>query len=873
MKKKVFISAFLSLALTACCSFVAGVSAFAEHSHTVAVDKSGEFAGVNLTTASGGSLVVSGDGRTEATAKDAVVTYEIGSLEKNVTNGVAFRVDKSFSTADLSPRFLLESSDGVLYRLFYNTNDKYVSADGTVTDTSTWKQNVTFTVTRQTDGTFFVPWGSVNATGTKMPYSEVAEEEVPQAGAAVPNGTVFTKFHFVVQTRTASQLQPARATAICEIASVRKNADNPADSEVLSLLDPATLVYSVNAEDKTADVNLADMKKGTKIYSKYTSTGTFVIDEDETVLSALNFSRSDAALTVLCTDGNETEVAESFVVKVPFDKERGVFPFDITEQVKTLNGYKFNAEKSDALTGEITGNAKLVLAYDMEEGPKLTERYLDESGNEISASTLAKVVADGTGYKYECSPKKIFGYKYSSADKALSGAIAEDGVITYTYNSAAIKDYDVIKDESGDFVGVNIKNPTMGTVMIVGTNTGKATTDLSMTTFELGAVSTADADGLLIKIDRSVAAGNQTPRLLLEDENGFLYKCGVGKALREDVFILPDGTVSELECNAFYHNMGERIEGTLFIPWGILTTTPGRMPYATKPSPGDNLKITEETIFTKLHFCLNSRAASMQGIDRPTGIGTIAAVSFKGEKLVTEELIDPATLNYSYDEADDTADVNMAKPSLGKKVYISHSITGSFVVDSSEDNKKEALAAVELKRLAASITLNFVDENGKIVKTSSTVQAEYTDDGAVYEIEPPTIVGYEFVSADKPLSGAADGALTITLTYKKKAIKVTVKYTDEAGNSIKDDKIIVKFYGDYLEIDPETIEGYTYEKSEGSLKVTLVSDKTVTLIYTKDKTGGCGCGSGIRCGEIAVYAVMAAGALATIYLLKRKKDN
>ena len=102
---------------------------------------------------------------------------------------------------------------------------------------------------------------------------------------------------------------------------------------------------------------------------------------------------------------------------------------------------------------------------------------------------------------------------------------------------------------------------------------------------------------------------------------------------------------------------------------------------------------------------------------------------------------------------------------------------------------------------------------------------------------------------------------------------MTVKYTDEAGNSIKDDKIIVKFYGDYLEIDPETIEGYTFEKSEGSLKVTLVSDKTVTLIYTKDKTGGCGCGSDIRGGEVAVYAVVAACALVTGFLLKRKKDN
>ncbi len=872
MKKKVFISALLTLALTACCSFASVVSAFAEHSHTVAVDKSGEFAGVNLTTAAGGSLVVSGDGRTEATAKDVVVTYEIGSLEKNVTNGVAFRVDKGFSTADLSPRFLLESSDGVLYRLFYNANDKYVSADGTVTDTSAWKQNVTFTATRQTDGTFFVPWGSVNATGTKMPYSEVAAEDVPQAGTAVPSGTVFTKFHFVVQTRTASQFQPARATAICEIASVRKNADNPEKSEVVSLLDPATLVYSVNAEDKTADVNLADMKNGTKIYSKYTSTGTFVIDEDETALSALQFTRSDAALTVLCTDGNGNEVAESFVVKVPFDKARGVFPFDITEQVKTLNGYKFNADKSDALTGEITGNAEAVLAYDMEEGPKLTERYLDKSGNEIAASTLAKVVADGTGYKYECSPKKIFGYKYSSADKDLSGAITEDGVITYTYNSAAIKDYDAIKDENGDFVGINIKNPTMGTVMIVGTNTGKATAELSMTTFELGAVSTADADGLLIKIDRTVAAGNQIPRLLLEDENGFLYKFGE-RYLREDVFILPDGTVSVLENDSFHYNMDKEIEGTLFIPWKILTTTGTAMPYATEPAPEGNLRVAGETVFTKFHFCLDSRATSWQGVDRPTGIGTIAAVSFKGEKIVTEELIDPATLKYSYDEADDTADVNIAKPSLGKKVYISHSITGSFIVDGSVSDKEQTLAAVELKRLAASITLNFVDENGKIVKTSSTVQAEYTDEGATYEIEPPTIVGYEFVSADKPLSGAADGALTITLTYTKKAIKVTVKYTDEAGNSIKEDKIIVKFYGDYLEIDPETetIEGYTYEKSEGSLKVTLVSDKTVTLIYTKDKTGGCG--SNISGGEFAVYAVIAAGALATVFLLKRKKEN
>ncbi len=841
--------------------FVGMTSVYADWGKEIIINGE-EFAGVNLTSSTGGGLMFYGDGRTQSTSQDVMITYELDNLEKSSTNGILIRIDRSMATGDLNPRMLLETSDGILYRLYSNANDKFINKDGSVLDTSGWSNNITFSMPKQLDGTLFVPWGSVTASGTLMPGSAVT---APTAGDPVPNGTVFTRLHFIVQSRIASQLQSTRSTVIGSIASIRRNVDDLSASTVTPLLDSETLVFTTN-EAATADVNLGDMTKGTKIYSKYTCDGTFNVSQDAETLAAFNFTRNSAEIVLECCDSENVSLNVSKTFKVAYNATNGNYAYDYTAEVPAINGYIFNAESSDALSGTCVTNTKIKLVYDVQPGPKLTEKYVDEDGIKIADDTLAKVTAESDGYYYTCEPKRVFGYKYKAADRDLSGTITEDGTITYVYQSAALKNYDVIY-ENNEFAGVNIKTETMGTVMIVGTNTGKGTTELSMTTFELGAVSTAEADGLLIQIDRSVAEDTQQPRLLLETADGVLYKFNE-RNLRYDSFVLEDGTLSSLENESFHYNLERESKGTLFIPWNVLTTTGTVMPYAEVEAPAGNLKVTDTVVFTKFHFCLDSRAASMQGTNRPTGIGVIAAVSYKGEKVITEELLSPVTLNYSLDETKIDADVNLGNNKLGTKVYIKHSITGSFVVDGSASDNEEALAAVELKRRAVQITLNFVDENGAVVKSSITKQADFVDGRIVYSLTPETVVGYEFVSSDIPLEGEADGPITITMTYKKRVVKITIKFVDENGNAIAEDKIIDAYYGEYTEIDADEIKNYEYVSASESLHFTPVKNKEITLTYKK--VGG-GCGSSVE--ATSVLSVLMAASLLFVLVKKSKKEN
>ena len=361
------LSVIVGLAFAAIVSaFIALVGFTAERSYAakdfdyyVVVDSSGNFAGVNLTDSTGGALTFAGDGRTEKTDYDVMITYEIDNLEKSSTNGILIRIDRSMATADLNPRMLLETSDGILYRLFYNANDSFINIDGTSLDTSEWKSSTTFSTPKQMNGTFFIPWGSINASGTLMPDSEAT---APAAGSAVPNGTVFTRFHFIVQTRTASQLQVTRSTAIGAIATVRRNTEDLSASVVTSLLDVGSLSYTVDSS-ATADVNLGDMKNGSTVYSKYTTDGSFNVSQDENTLSAMTFTRNAAEITVECKDDSGNSVGNNLTVRAAYDKTNGNFPFDISGIIPEINGYTFDSELSDSLSGVINGNTKITLVY------------------------------------------------------------------------------------------------------------------------------------------------------------------------------------------------------------------------------------------------------------------------------------------------------------------------------------------------------------------------------------------------------------------------------------------------------------------------------------------------------------------------------
>ncbi|ERL42885.1 hypothetical protein N644_3040 [Lactiplantibacillus paraplantarum] len=138
----------------------------------------------------------------------------------------------------------------------------------------------------------------------------------------------------------------------------------------------------------------------------------------------------------------------------------------------------------------------------------------------------------------------------------------------------------------------------------------------------------------------------------------------------------------------------------------------------------------------------------------------------------------------------------------------------------------------------STITVNYVDADGKTIKTATT---QTLDNGSTYKVETPTIDGYTYKSADGALTGTVDGNKTITLTYTKDATPVeqstiTVNYVDADGKTIKTATTQTLDNGSTYTVETPTIDGYTYKSADGALTGTVDGNKTITLTYTKDAT-------------------------------------
>ncbi|MBS0937601.1 MucBP domain-containing protein [Lactiplantibacillus plantarum] len=138
----------------------------------------------------------------------------------------------------------------------------------------------------------------------------------------------------------------------------------------------------------------------------------------------------------------------------------------------------------------------------------------------------------------------------------------------------------------------------------------------------------------------------------------------------------------------------------------------------------------------------------------------------------------------------------------------------------------------------STITVNYVDADGKTIKTATT---QTLDNGSTYKVETPTIDGYTYKSADAALTGTVDGNKTITLTYTKNAAPVeqstiTVNYVDADGKTIRTATTQTLDNGSTYKVETPMIDGYTYKSADAALTGTVDGNKTITLTYTKDST-------------------------------------
>ena len=840
------------------------------NNYTVVTDEAdGSFVGVNIhdDTSAALSAVIPTGAATYAASSDegfsgafATITFELEPFSVDDYTGILVQLDRRHASANTGPRFFLEDENGLLYRFNSGSNrsDVLIRADGRVSSWQNEKSRYTLT---SVEGTLYVPFTSIISTGTKTPESTATP--VGSAGA-IPEGTVFTRFHYALDTRSNGFYGDTRPTAFGTIAAVSAGET----VQVTKLLGMPELSYTVDPADTESDVNLADMTKGKTVYARHTFSGTYVFDENADYIARVNdvleYDRLPAKLTVNYADGDGAPIREAETLQAEYNAATGKFDYTVT--APSVNGYVYEST-SLPLTGSLDGNGTITLTYSEVPAPEFTLRYVDEEGNAIAAEEEGSVEYDAQSdtFSYSVEPANVFAYEYLRADLPLEGTIEENTVLTLTYRYDGLTaGYDVISDGLGGVAGINLKNSLTG-ALVVDVTSYDASTGYGLVTVEIGEVDPSQSSGILLQFAQLSDAGSAQVRMYLEDSEGNLYRLftvnnDVTNA-GDSVLITPSGEISAVTNDAQNnrHMFTAGMEGTIYIPWTSIATIGSG-------SNAANSVIPEGTVFTKFHFGREMRYNT--SVSRPIALGMLAEVKIEGENAVVRSLCDFTGLTYSNDAEDAGGDVNLADLSQGKIVYSRMWLTGTHVAGDAQ--LLETVNGIwSWTRKPPQITLVFVNEDGDPIRGDSVVDTEYAAGGSAYTVAPPVIVGYEYVSASAPLEGTADADFTITLTYKATMYTITIEYVDENGSSIRENATLQGVFGDYIEIEPAEIEGYTYSEATTSLKLTVVGEKTIRLIYTSDNASGGGCSSAMI-GAAAPAGIMLAAAV-TAVLAKKKR--
>ncbi len=141
------------------------------------------------------------------------------------------------------------------------------------------------------------------------------------------------------------------------------------------------------------------------------------------------------------------------------------------------------------------------------------------------------------------------------------------------------------------------------------------------------------------------------------------------------------------------------------------------------------------------------------------------------------------------------------------------------------------------ERSFGTLTVNHVDENGNVLKTST---AKY-EEGSTYRALPDSTIlfDYELISTEGATSGTVVGGQNYTVTYTYKTTGVpsgtlTVKYVDQNGKSIKDSTSERLKQGTAYDIPYVTIQGYQFDTDNypANTKGTFAGvDQTITFKY------------------------------------------
>lgn len=725
-----------------------------------------------------------------------------------------------------------------------------------------------------------------------------------------------------------------------EINSISVYKGTGSETEVKTLFNASDLSASFDANDATADINLADHTKGKIVNNaRGLANNTSAFIDHTTYASQIAIGKANVSLSI--PNGTVTvnyidESGEPLKDSTSTTYRKGA---SYTVVAPTIPEYAFK-ESDVALTGTVNGDITVNLTYAIA-GVTVTVNYIDGNGNPISEPTSRSYYA---GSSYKVDTPFYLGYEFVSADKPLTGTISSDIVVNVTYSAVEVYKLTVkyvdeqnVKLEEDDYFDYNSSatytitvpeiehyvyktadKPLTGTISddtvvtvtykmdpenpirtLTDVNYASSTDGVRITDSIKGGIilntkqeyetvadsastygktilatirinlsekidATSDEwDGLMIRIKNLSAKNVKFSSFLLS--NGVLSRNFFSATVRDEVFIDNDGV-----------NQGVNGVGVKFSS-GYPTISAGAD--GTWNYKFSDILVNKSDMTAVESFIIGLRICNTEFADCGIVIGSIAAYKADGNNYTVKTLFNSKDLVITDNANSIKADVNLANPDNGKIVNSTLSCinnAGLFVADEYYSTLHPvAKNALNFGVQGFTLTCNYVDQSGDVIEIANAYNINL--DGA-YQVTPVDIVGYEFVFADKALSGTLTDDATITLTYKLIEFTLTVKFVNESGETIREDLVKTIKYGDWIVIDAEKnvefkVEGYKFKSIDDSAKFTAYEDvvRTITYEVAPGEKGGCSGSVNSNLGLIAIVCILSLGAF--IVIRKSKKQN
>ena len=453
----------------------------------------------------------------------------------------------------------------------------------------------------------------------------------------------------------------------------------------------------------------------------------------------------------------------------------------------------------------------------------VTVKYYVVTGMNSDGTPNVKAVDGGAtktatvGSTYTVSEATLDGYTFLTSNKDLSGTVSETAAdneidLFYVENTALNVSY---QDENGNTLAADqdFEQGADGTFTQAGGTYSVAAPTLTATdgtTYEYVGYKIGDG---------AVQTGNVAAGTLASGVNQVTF---VYKAVTTPVEDTADLTINYVDADGNKIKDSDVTSSTVGSDYTV--TTPDIDGYTYDHSTGDALTgtianggTTVTLVYTK-NAVAEDASVVVKYVDA-NGKTIKADTTLDGKKGDSYTVATPDIDGYTYTSASD-------------------SLTGTY------DGVKTITLTYTAKAVTpveqSTITVKYVDANGKTIATDTTLKG---DNGSSYTVDTPAIDGYTYTSASDSLTGtyASDKTITLTYTANKPAeaqANLTINYVDENGNTIKASSVTSHKVGDAYTVATPEIAGYVYDHSTGDNIAGTINyaGNTITLVYKSNGT-------------------------------------